>query len=520
MQTIPADSGAAGMFRPFARAQEGGRVSTPETLYDYFINDIPDPDEAYRLEPRIRDIIRLHPDVQSAMLKRQKTVASMPDRFDANPAAADQKAAKKIADELTAIWAKIPKRNHFYWLMQAAVIDGGIGFEWEWHREATGHVRPTRWHPIHKTRVVWDRLGNMAMRTRGTPVYGSYVQLSPAVAEAAGTGLIPNRLMPAGKFMYHQHKLLPGSWDRPDLEGYMYYGLGEDVSLYYPVTFDVFVLQKRMKFIEKYSDPPLEIYYNPTQGFQESNRKIATSVRGESCVFIPKGPGKDGKNLNYEIVQRAVPTSSIDLHKDFQDGYSKRRIDAILLGDADETQKTEKGAYSDKTARADAGPQIWYRWDAANISGTINDQLVPAMARGLFPNLPDDYLPIHKLEPKEEKDRNQELEVIDKASKLVAIPKSYIYTASGIPAPTEGEETVGGEQQPAMPGADGEPAGEQQQEAEGAAGGNSPSAFGKSATSTTEMKPRTPIGGGLHAGRGAVANNGGDARRTFPRNQG
>src|SRR4051812_163278 len=88
--TIPKDSGMGGLFRPFAKGQDGARTATLETLYDFFIDSVPDPDEALAQDPGFLDKLHAHPDVVAAMRKRELTVASMPDHIESNPDAPDQ----------------------------------------------------------------------------------------------------------------------------------------------------------------------------------------------------------------------------------------------------------------------------------------------------------------------------------------------------------------------------------------------------------------------------------------------
>ncbi|MGD0767488.1 MAG: hypothetical protein ABSB42_04610 [Tepidisphaeraceae bacterium] len=64
---MPADSGMGGLYRTFAGAQLGARVSMLETLDEFWMNDVPDLDEALRLDPNIRMKLRMHPDVAAAI---------------------------------------------------------------------------------------------------------------------------------------------------------------------------------------------------------------------------------------------------------------------------------------------------------------------------------------------------------------------------------------------------------------------------------------------------------------------
>src|SRR6185437_5442739 len=116
---IPADSGSGNLYRPMAVPEREGRVATPETFYDFFINDIPNPREAKKFDPLIDQKIRMHPDVRAAMAKREKTVASYPDRIDPNPLAPDQKMARYLAKEIEWAFRQIGNITNLYvWLQQ------------------------------------------------------------------------------------------------------------------------------------------------------------------------------------------------------------------------------------------------------------------------------------------------------------------------------------------------------------------------------------------------------------------
>lgn len=434
---IPSDTGVGGLHRPFARGDDGGRISTLETLYDFFIDDVPDPDEALALDPGFLRKLHMHWDVAAAMRKRELTVASMPDRVEQNPDAPDQHLAQQVAKYCSWAWEQLPGRHKLFQSMQRAVLAGGVGVEFDWHREATGVERPVAWHVIDKSRFLFDRRGRMSLRTRDNPVWGV------RVPEAQASRFV--RTFPPGKFVYHCHRQEPGTWEQPHLEGYTYFGVGEDVALYYIVTFDHFVMRFRLKWMEKYGMPPTLLYHPDNEAMTDDVRRIADSLRHESIVTIPKLMGQDAendKNHFYAVEQLEVPTMTNDAFANFSKEWTKPKIDQLLLGAADEQQKSESGGYADHVSRQDSGPQIWYRWDATNISRTLTDQLIPAIARGRFPNLPPAYFPILTIEPKEERDRSQEMEIATSAAALVPIAEDEIYERCGFRKPKEGEPTV------------------------------------------------------------------------------
>lgn len=433
---IPNDSGLGGLYRPFARGDAGGRLSTLETLWDFFIDDVPDPDEALRLNPEFLQQLHMHWDVQAAMRKREFTVSAMPDSVDPNPDAPDKSVAEQVAKYCQWAWNQLPDRFKLYEMMQYAVLSGGVGVEFDWHREVTGVERPVHYHVVDKSRFLFDRRGNMCLRTRDYPVWGVRIPQAEASRYV--------KQYPLGKFIYHTHRRQPGTWDRPELEGYMYYGMGEDVTLYYPVTFDNFVMRFRMKWLEKFGIPPTVLYHLDNED-PSRIRQIADSLRGESIITIPKGMGgkdEDGANMFFKLEQLAVPTMTNDAFANFSKEWTKPKIDQILLGSAEEQQKGESGGYADHVSRNDSGPQVWFKRDARNIAETITTQILPAIARGRYPNLPAQYLPVFKIEPKEERDRAQEMEIASKAAAMVPLVEDEVYERSGFRKPKPDEKTV------------------------------------------------------------------------------
>jgi phage gp29-like protein len=445
---VPADTGTGDIFRPTAEGQRGGRIATFETYFDYFINNVPPPDEAKQLNPNIEQVIRMHPDVIGAHNKRVFTVSQMPWRIEANKQAPQKDVAEAVADHCRRVMENLPNHHLMIEHLQYAVLIGGQGLEFRWHTDATGVEYPVEFYPVHMSRFLFDRLGNMALLTRDNAVWGVYVSDDPQSQY--------KQIVPRGKFVYHQYRQGQGTWDRPQNEGYVYYGIGEDVVLYYPVTFDIWCLKYRMKFLETYGLPPKILYYPENRQLNKGIVRIVNSLRGESVIAIPRlvGDGTfDSTNSLYKVDQLPVPTGTYDHFEAFSDRYTKPRVDTILLGSADESQKQEgKGGYADHVSRRDAGPNVWFKRDARTISQTITNQLMPAVAMARYPNLPKEYWPIYTLEPKEEKDRLQELQIIETASKMVPVPESSVYDAGDLKKPEidprtgQMEKTVGGGQ--------------------------------------------------------------------------
>ena len=132
LQLVPTDSGMGQVSRGRMQGQRGGRVATAETFFDFFIDVVPDPDEALARDPDFLRKLYEHPDVMAANEKRAKTVSQFTDRILPNPDYPDQKLAEQVASAIGEIWADIPNRHQLYYEMQQAVLRGGVrDTEWE-----------------------------------------------------------------------------------------------------------------------------------------------------------------------------------------------------------------------------------------------------------------------------------------------------------------------------------------------------------------------------------------------------
>jgi hypothetical protein len=497
IQPIPADSGMGPVYRPLAKGQSGGRLATPETLYDYWLNAVFDPDQALAVNPNILNEIHAHPDVSAAMLKRSMTVAQFEEVIGPNPQAPDKKLGEEIAAMTRRIWDAIPHRIRLYQEMAYyATLEGGIGHDWVWHRDATGLQRPVDHWMVHKSRFVYDRQGNLALRTRTTPVWGTYV-----AANEMNDDLIRASEVPRGRIVYHMFLSRPGMWEQPDLEGYQYFGVGLDIPLSYLVTFGFFAMRMWSKYMEKFGIPPYKFYYPQNIAMTPQLRAIAHSIRAESVIQLPRiaGGEKDGQ---YAVDPLEVPTAQFNWFQDTVKWITEKVYSLILFQADASGGENSQGGYSKEVSKHDTGPSVAYKFDAKNISDTINADLLPAIALQRFPNLPPEYMPVHSLQASEERDRTQEADVAEKAMKILPLVEDELYKRFGFTKPEPGEKTVGGEAPEQSPFDMGD-----QTPPLGAQGAPKPSkgvpGMGKQ-TQNEGAGPSGPVGQGKGVGNGSV----------------
>lgn len=507
--TIPVDSGIGQIGRPRAVGPQGGRIASAETFFDFYINNVPPPDIAKQMDPDIEQKCRLHPDVAAAHQKRIISVSAMPWRIEPNPDAPEPHYAKEIADHVRKVLKNIPNLNWVIKHLQYAVLVGGQGLEVQWNQEVNGVEIPVAINPVHMSRFSWDRQGNLALLTRYTPVWGSYISGNPQwqqTTNGGGRAGVPvGNGLPHGRFIYHIFQQGQGQWDHPEFQGFEYAGIGLDIPLYYVVTWDIFCLKFRMKFLERYAIPPTWLYAPMNRLTSRETLQICDSLRGESVVRMPRMAGQPYDN-EYHAEQPAAPTGSFDFFSSHTDGYTLPRVNAIMLLSSSEAKGQGEGGgksegYSSTVANKDAGPALLYKDDAQNISQTINNQFIPSIVWGRYPNERKEYFPIFSLEPKEEKDRMQELQIAKAASELVPISEDHVYDVADLPKPQPNQKTVGGQQQ----GQQGMPAGGQP--------GTPPQPGGNGTKTQVAFPqgngiPKNPVGQGLKGGDGAIVNRG------------
>ena len=432
---IPTDSGMGGLYKPFATGEYGGRIATLETLYDFFINNVPDPDLAMAQDPNFDEKIRQQPDVHACMRLRELTVASMPRRIEpSKERGIDLDLAQKVADYVDDVFKGLPNPSELYRQMQMAVLMGGVGFEWIWER-VNGYERPVMANQIHKSRFVFDRLGNMAILTRTNPVWGAYVGRDPTRmpnGEAAW-------LTPGGKFMYHKYMAEGGPWYRPASEGFNYWGRGEDGNLYVPVTFDNFVVRFRLKWIEKHGMPLTILYHPDNQAMSSEVTRIANSLRGESIVTIPRPVGENTAEYMYKLDFIDPPSNGYDAFQEFSEKWTRPAVEKILLGGANLLEVGDRGSYAATVAQRDAGASIIFRYDALKLDETLNIQLIPYIVNARWPGIPRAYYPKHTMAPEEEVDQELRMRLIQQAAEMVPVRRTDVYSAAGLERPMQNE---------------------------------------------------------------------------------
>lgn len=443
---VPIDSGSGRIVRPTLRGSEGAAVATLERFFDYFIDIVPDPDTAMAQDPFFDERLRQQPDVHAALLIREQTVAQHDWSVDASlDPTCEPELAKRVARYTDAVLRQMDTVA-LYEEMQQAISLGGVGHEFIWERDETGIERPVRFQHLHKSNFVFDRLGNMALLTRGHPMWGAYVSPNPdnspgPVEFSDGRSAV---YFPQGKFVYHRYNAVGGPWTRPAEAGYVYWGRGEDTRLYILVTAAQFALRFWLKFLERWGFPPTDFYFPDNARPDAEIQAIVDDVRNGAIAAMPRTVGAGNEYSMYKVETREVPSMSAEFFNTFLNEYIAPKVRMIILGSADEQAKPQDGGggYSDHVSRKESGSGVVFRRDGLRISETLNRQLVPHIVLRMWPGIPAKYYPKHKLQAEEERDRKQEMEIATATAALVPIKESEVYERSGFTKPNPDDKTV------------------------------------------------------------------------------
>ncbi len=443
IQTTLPDSGWGRVWRPtlegpFGR-DYGERKAVLESLFGYYLDNVTDPDYALAQDPNAGEMLMSHDIVRPAWLKRSLAVSRLPRQFIASRHQdADRQECQKASDYCEEVFDNLVNLRHLYQQMEHAVILGGQGFEFIWRPDANGVMAPKYFYPVHKSWFVRDRIGNLGLLTRETPVWGSYIAVQPMMQ---GNMKVTNPALMPGKFIYHVYLYEGGPWYRPQSNGFMYWGRGEDIVLFRIITFDNFVLRYRMKWLEKHGMPMTVLEY-PQNAFDvDVYNRIVNSQRGESVARVPRIQGGDDV-AQWGIKFLEPPKMGYDAFAGFRDGFTKPSVLNVLLGGSNTMDVGSRGSYSATLEQNDTGLEVLIEWDAMTIDTTINTQLVGPIVRSVpkWRNMPDEHLPKHVLTPERRRNRLMELEQLERMAALGApIRLSDVYDAAGKQAPRNGE---------------------------------------------------------------------------------
>ncbi len=431
----PADTGMGEVMRPGIASMSGERIATLETLFGFFVDAVMDPDKALAKDAAFIEKLMRHPRVSACMNIREQKVAILKSRVDAAEEAEDEQLAEAARLYAARRWAAIKEKDQLFQEMEQAVLHGGVAHEWIWEKRliAGQPVQvPARHFPVHKTRFQFDRQGNLAIKTRTNPVWGAAVGSNPSNPQT------PQTILPMGKFVYHRYERSPGSWNAPDDEGYNYYGRGEDEDLYDVVVRDLSTWLLQQYWLKRYGNPPQMLYSPETTQWNGWAESIIADLLTKQIARVPGNTDAQGKRL-FELSMPEVPSPSFDAFQNARKQHYND-IEAILLGSEGVLSTAEKGGYSGHKSRNEEGPDMLMRRDAARIGSTLSAQLVPAMLRygpQEMQDLPTEMMPSIVLYDEQDIDVGD----LETATKIVPVPRKFLYQAMRIPVPTVDRKT-------------------------------------------------------------------------------
>jgi len=441
------DSGIGYVTRDTLTGPTGGRISTLETYYEFWLDWVTDPDAALQNDPLFLERGMANPYVRAAMNKRSLTLATLPVTFQPSDARnIDRDLAQKVSDYVSDVWRLIPDKHQLYSdLIEQSVWGGGHGIEFVWDNYE-GALVPRQWFPVHKSRLVFDRQGNMALLTRQQPIWGSYINQAPtSITSMSNVSAIAT---PMGKFIYHKYKSKGGTWYRPLDEGYFYYGQGEDRWLYTLITFDAYALGYWMKWLERFATPTAMMTYNMADPNARNYAiQAMQQLKNGAVVAMPYAPQAGANGIKqFELAFQEASSLGYDAYFNFTTQYVKPRVNEILLGGAESMQTGETGSFGANVEQKNAGENVYFAYDALNLDSTFNRFLIPAIVQARFGGIPEKYYPRHAMTPEKVRDRKGDMELLQLAASLVPIREDDVYDTIGKKRPKE--DPITGEIEP------------------------------------------------------------------------
>lgn len=223
---------SVGLPRPDGQFRLNERFASPDTLFDFFLDIIPDPDFALRQDPRIYERLMRDPQIAACLFVRQSATAGMEWGWVSD---SEDPVDRQIADELNQVCRRqalrfpIVLRNFLDCILRGMSVQNVV-----WTRDDSmgGKIVPAEFWPIFKDRIVFAKDGRPALKTRESPFWGVNV--------------------PPRSFIIHVCDVDGGGWTSTESEGYAFYGRGLGERLYYAKmfwdNFHLFVLRGAERF--------------------------------------------------------------------------------------------------------------------------------------------------------------------------------------------------------------------------------------------------------------------------------
>lgn len=378
---------------------------------------VTDPDYALRKDPKVYMRMLRDPQIYYCLEVRKAATTGLPwvvrppDDFMNDPQALE------FANAAERRLKKISNISEMFSNLMDALLPGMAVVELVWGLDPDSGEYVVKEHfPVWKDRFVFDKDGNLRLKTRNSPVTGEPV--------------------PSYKFIHHIFNVSDGSWLRPEEMGYCYFGKGlADTPLYHYFYFKVVTLRYLLKALEQYGLPFKLLYTGPQNALlAQRMADIMAALQNDSVVQVP---GKKGE-VNVDVVKS---TGSVDFFISFIE-YIDRLITRAILGQELMTEMPDVGSYAAARVHRSVFMQI-VESDKNQLEDTINKTLMKYDADLNTPQLPEKVRPRFLFKSAPSTDAAAFLQVVNAAINLgLEVSEAQIREATGLREPFPGEATV------------------------------------------------------------------------------
>jgi phage gp29-like protein len=286
-----------------------------------------------------------------------------------------------------------------------SILYGFYVLEVIWGLDAQGRIVPARLIPKHPRRFCFTAERELRLLTPAAPLEGEPV--------------------PERKFIC----MTWGSVDNP-------YGQGLGQKLWWPVWFKKHGIKFWVIFAEKFGSPTAIGKYPPGSD-EETQKKLLEAlgaIQQDSGIIVPE-------TMVVELLE-AARTSSVNTYESLCE-FMDRQISKAVLGQTLTTEIGDTGSYAAAKVHGEVRDDL-VKADADLLCECLNETLIKWIVDYNFPGV-QDYPKIWiNTEPEED------LKTLAERDKILLrdiggfdVPVSYIRDTYGIPAPEEGEETIG-----------------------------------------------------------------------------
>ncbi len=406
---------SVGLPRPSGQFRLDQRFAGPDTLFDFYLDIIPDPDFALRQDPRIYERLMRDPQIAACLFVRQSATAGMEWQWGADTA---DPIDRLIAYELNTVCRRqslrfpVVLRNFLDSILRGMAVQNVV-----WMRdEAMGNkIVPAEFWPLFKDRIVFDKQGRPALKTREAPFWGAHV--------------------PEKSFIIHVVDVDGGGWNSTEAEGYAFYGRGLGERLYYAKmfwdNFHLFIIRGA----ERFGAPFMEGTY------PYGNLEVKAEMQAFLEDMRANGVGVRPKDENIETIVHDSKTQMAQLFQVYRQ-YYEDMVAKTILG---QTLTTSGDSGSLAMARVHFSVFMRHvRYDALTLADTLTRTLGQWYVDLNYPGQ-NRRPPRFEFKIGQETDIQQRVQAYEAAQKLGVLPgKKQIRREFGIDEIGPGDEPANG----------------------------------------------------------------------------